>query len=114
MKHELCLNGLLLLGILPYQLFHCHVRLPVIRVCFAVCLMSLSFRYPQLTASGYLNLAFVIAGPNTCGLTIVATMQHETSGSNIHVKSRPQCVIIYIYIYIITLSLYYNVSSIQV
>ena len=86
MKYELCLNGLLLSDILPYPLFHCHVRLPVIRVCFAVCLMYHSFRYTQLTASGYLNLASVIAGPNTCGLTIVATMQHETLGSHIHVK----------------------------
>ena len=48
--------------------------------------MSHSFRYPQLTASSYSNLASVIAGPNTCGLTIVATMQHETLGSHIHVK----------------------------
>ena len=48
--------------------------------------MSHSFRDPQLTASGYLNLASAIAGPNTCGLTIVATMQHETLGSHIHVK----------------------------
>ena len=71
LNHELRLNGLLLSDILPYPLFHCHVRLPVIRVCFAVCLMSHSFRYPQFTASGYLNLASVIAGPNTCGLTIV-------------------------------------------
>ena len=59
MKYELCLNGLLLADILPYPLFHSHVRLPVTRVCFAVCLMSHSFRYPQLTASGYLNLASV-------------------------------------------------------
>ena len=55
--------------------------LPVIRVCFAACLMSHYFRYQQLTASGYLNLASVIAGPNTCGLTILATMQHETLGN---------------------------------
>ena len=86
MKYELCLNGSLLSDILPYPLFHCHVRLPVIRVCFAICLMSHFFRYPQLTASGYLNLASVIAGPYTCGLTIVATMQHETVGSHIHVQ----------------------------
>ena len=86
MKYELCINGLLLSNILPNPLFHCHVRLPVIRVCFAVCLMSHSSRYPQLTASGYINLASVIAGPNTCGLTIVAKLQHETLGSHIHVK----------------------------
>ena len=98
MRYELCLIGLLLSDILPYPLFHCHVRLPVIRVCFAVCLMSHSFRYPQLTASGYLNLASVIAGPNTCGLTIVATMQHETLGSHIHVKWLAPNVYIYIYI----------------
>ena len=100
--YELCLNGLLLSDILPYPLFHRHVRLPVIRVCFTVCLMSHSFRYPQLTASGYLNLASVIAGPNTCGLTIVATMQHETLSSHIHVKWLAPNVYIYIYIYIYT------------
>ena len=100
MKYELCLNGLLLSDILPYPLFHCHDRLPVIRVCFAVCLMSHYFRYPQITASGYLNLASVIAGPNTCGLTIVATLQHETLGNHIHVKWLAPNVYIYIYIYI--------------
>ena len=62
--------------------------------------MSHSFRYPQLTASGYLNLASEIAGPNTCGLTIVATMQHETLGSHIHVKWLGPNVYIYIYIYV--------------
>ena len=44
------------------------------------------FIYPQRTAPGYLNLASVIAGPNTCGLTIVAKMQHETLASHIYVK----------------------------
>ena len=98
MKYELCLNGLLLSDTLPYPFFHCHVRLPVIRACFAVCLMSHSLCYPQLTASGYSNLASVIAGPNTCGLAIVATMQHENLGSHIHVKWLAPNVYIYIYI----------------
>ena len=62
MEYELCLNGLLLSDILPYPLFHCHVGLPIICVGFTVCLMSRYFRYPELTASGYLNLASVIAG----------------------------------------------------
>ena len=114
MKYELCLNGLLLSDILPYPLFHCHVRLPVIRVCFAVCLMSHSFRYPQLTASGYLNLASVIAGPNTCGLTIVATMQHETLGSHIHVKWLAPNVCTYIYIYIYDCTFAENFSTTMV
>ena len=99
MKYELCLNGLLLSDILPYPLFHCHVRLPIIRVCFTVCLMSHSFRYLQLTASGYSNLASVIAGPNTCGLTIAATMQHETLCNYIHVKWLAPNVYIYVHVY---------------
>ena len=45
MKYELCLNGSLLWDILPYPLYHCQIRLPVIRVCFTVCLMSQSFFY---------------------------------------------------------------------
>ena len=40
----------------------------------------------------------MIAGPNTCGLTIVATMQHETLGSHIHVKWLAPNVYIYMYI----------------
>ena len=71
-------------------------------------IMSHYFRYPQLTASGYLNLASVIAGPNTCGLTIVATMQHETLGSHFHVKWLAPNVYIYIYIYILTHICIYN------
>ena len=42
-----CLNRSQLSDILPYPLFHCHIRLPVIRVCFTVCLMSKSFWYLQ-------------------------------------------------------------------
>ena len=62
--------------------------------------MSQSFWYPQLTALGYLKLAAVIAGPNTCGLMIVATKQHETLCSHILVKWLDPSVYIYICMYV--------------
>ena len=80
------LKGLLLSDILQYLSFHCHVRLLVIRVCSTVCVMSQSFAYQQLTVLRYLSLASAIAGPYTFGLTIVATMQHQTLGSHSHLK----------------------------
>ena len=86
MKYELCLNGTLPSDILLYPLFHCHVRLLVIRVCSSGCLMSQSVWYPQLTLLRCWSLASVTAGSNTCGLTIVATLQHVNLGSQDHMK----------------------------
>ena len=34
----------------------------------------------------FVNYICIYVGPDTCGLTIVATMQHETLGTHIHVK----------------------------
>ena len=46
------------------------------------------------------NCSFTVLISNTCGLTIVATMQHETLGSHIHVKWLAPNEYIYIHMYI--------------
>ena len=79
-----------------YIYIQCLVKWPVIHVYFTVCLMPNRLDTSNTLRLRYSSLDSVIAGPNTCGLIIVAVMQHKTLGSHEHVK----WIALNVYIYI--------------